>query len=420
LTDIDTHHDPAPRPRFFYGYTVVAASFLIMLLGWGLYIVFGVFFNPLVDEFGWTSAVTSGAYSLSSILHGVLGIAMGGLVDRFGPRLVVTVCGIFLGAGYLLMSQVQTVWQLYLFYGVIIGIGMGGLWIPLVSPISRWFVARRSMMTGIVISGLTIGQLVAPPVIGRMIAAYDWRQSYIILGIVVLVVIVIAAQFLKRDPGRLGQSPYGAGGRIESASSSGLIGYSLNEAVKTGQFWQAFVILFCFGYSAFALTVHIVPHVSGLDISEVSAADVLAVNGGAGIIGNFVLGGIIGDRIGNRKTFLIGFALAAAALIWLLPSRELWMLHLFAIVFGIALGSIGTSESPLVARLFGLKNHGLIYGVIGLGFTAGGAVGPFVTGYMHDVNGDYGAAFLVCIAFTVVGFILTLLLKPTRKVGTAL
>ena len=420
MTDDNFNRNITEKPRFFYGYIVVVASFLIMVLGWGLYIVFGVFFNPLLEEFGWTRAVTSGAFSLSSILHGVLGIAMGGLVDRFGPRIIVTFCGVFLGAGYLLMSQVDSIWQIYLFYGVIIGIGMSGLWIPLLSPVTRWFVARRSLMTGIVICGLTLGQLAAPPIIGRMIAAYDWRHSYMILGVIVLVVIVIAAQFLRRDPSRLGLKPYGAGEEIQPTSSPGGIGYSLGESARTVQFWMGIIILFCFGYSAFSLTVHLVPHVTGLGFSDISAADVLAVNGGAGIIGNFLLGGIVGDRIGNRKVFLIGFVLSTASLVFLLPARELWMLHLISILLGIAFGSVGTSESPLIARLFGLKNHGLIYGMIGLGFTAGGAVGPFVTGHIHDITGSYRDAFLVCIGFTVAGLILSALLKPTRKIGGTL
>jgi len=417
LTDDSINQATDAKHRFFYGYIIVVASFIIMVLGWGLYIVFGVFFNPLLEEFGWTRAVTSGAFSLSSILHGVLGIAMGGLVDRFGPRIIVTFCGVFLGAGYLLMSQVYSVWQIYLFYGVIIGIGMSGLWIPLLSPVSRWFVGRRSLMTGIVICGLTLGQLAAPPIIGRMIAAYDWRQSYVILGIIVLVVIVIAAQFLRRDPGRLGLKPYGDSGEVQLSSIPGGIGYSLGEAARTVQFWMGIIILFCFGYSAFSLTVHLVPHVAGLGFSDISAADVLAVNGGAGIIGNFVLGGIVGDRIGNRKVFLIGFVLSTASLVFLLPARELWVLHVISILLGIAFGSVGTSESPLIARLFGLKNHGLIYGMIGLGFTVGGAVGPFITGHLHDINGSYRDAFLVCIGFTVVGLVLSVLLKPTPKIG---
>jgi len=418
LTENSIYHAPAPKPRLFYGYIVVAASFIIMILAWGLYVVFGVFFNPLLAEFGWTRATISGAYSLSTILQGVLGIPVGGLVDRFGPRIVVTVCGVFLGAGYLLMSQVNSVWHIYLFYGVITGIGMSGLWVPLLSPISRWFVARRSMMTGIVVSGLTIGQLIGPLIISRLIVAYDWRLTYIITGGVALFVIVVVAQFLRRDPGQSGQSSAVNGEDARMTPSP--VGYDLKEAVQTVQFWLGFIILFCFGYGAMSITVHLVTHITGLGISDVSAADVLAVNGGVGIFGNFIVGGIIGDRIGNKKVFLIGFVLMVASLVWLLPSRELWMFHLFAVILGIALGGIGTSESPLVARLFGLKNHGLIYAVFALGFTIGGALGPYITGYIHDVNGSYHYAFLACIALMVIGFVLTVLLKPTEKVGTEL
>ena len=420
MTDNNTYHNPTPKPRLYYGYVVVVASLIIMILVHGLFNVFGIFFNPLLDTFGWTRATISGAYSLSNILQGVLGIVMGGLLDRFGPRIVVTVCGVLLGVGYLLMSQVNTVWQIYLFYGVIIGIGMSGLWVPLLSPVSRWFVARRSMMTGIVMSGMTIGGIIAPLIVSRLIIAYEWRQTFIIIGSAILFGIVLFAQFLKRDHSQLGQPSFSVEEDTPKESSRANIGYNLKEALQTNQFWLGFVILFCFGYGILSIAVHLVPHIAGLGISEVSAADVLAVNNGVGIIGNFFVGGIIGDRIGNKKVLLIGLALAVASLVWLLPSDELWMLHLFAIVLGIAAGSIGTSESPLVARLFGLKNHGLIYGVFVLGFTAGGAVGPFVTGYIHDVTSSYYNAFLVCIAFMVVGLILTVLLRPTRKVGMKL
>jgi MFS family permease len=318
------------------------------------------------------------------------------------------------------MSQVNTVWQIYLFYGVIIGIGMSGLWVPLLSPISRWFVARRSVMTGIVMSGMTIGGIIAPLIVSRLIIAYDWRQTFVIIGIAVLFFTVLFAQFLKLGHGHLAMSPDEVGADTRSESSPAVIGYNFKEAAQTIQFWLFFAILFCFGYSVIAIAVHLFPHITGLGISSVSAASVMAVNGGVGIIGNIFVGGFIGDRIGNRKVLLIGFALAIASLVWLLPSRELWMFYLFAVVFSIALGSIGTSESPLVARLFGVKNHGLIYAIIVLGFTAGGAVGPLVTGYIYDSTGSYHNAFLTCIAFIVAGFILTVLLRPTRKVGMEL
>jgi MFS family permease len=405
--------------RFFYGHVMVAVAFIIMMLSWGLYIVFGVFFDPLLNEFGWTRTMISGAYSLSSILSGVVGIAMGGLTDRFGPRFVVTFCGFCLGLGYLLMSQVHALWQFYLYYGVIIGIGMSGVWIPLVSPIARWYVERRSLMTGIVISGLTVGQLTAPPVISRLIAAYDWRLSYIILGGAVMVIIVVLAQFLRRDPGRAGRSAAGEEGERPNFKSSGK-DFNLQEAVRTTQFWLVAIIFFCVGWAAFTITVHIVPHAIDLGIPAITAANILAINGGIGIIGNFVLGGFVGDRIGNRKAFMTGVFIMAASLFWLVFAREIWMLYLFAMAFGIALGGTGTSESPLIARLFGLSSHGLIYGVAALSWTAGSAAGPIVTGYMFDIIGNYQLAFMVSAVIAVLGLVLLIILRPTKRLGTGL
>ena len=142
-------------------------------------------------------------------MRGLLCIVGGGLNDRLGPRVVITLCGFLIGLGYLLMSQVSTVWQLYVFYGVIIGIGMSGFWVPLLSTIVRWFDKRRSMMSGIVLTATGVGILIGAPVANRIISTYDWRISYIIMGSLVLIVILLAAQFLKRAPAQVGQMPDG-------------------------------------------------------------------------------------------------------------------------------------------------------------------------------------------------------------------
>jgi len=216
------------KPRFFYGYAVVGAAFIVMLVAQGAFLSFGVFFKPVLTDFGWTRAMTSGAFSLCFLLNGLLGIGMGMLNDRRGPRLVVTTCGILLGAGYLLMSQIDTIWQLYLFYGVIVGIGISGAWVPLLSTVSRWFVKRRALMCGIVLSGVGIGVVIIPPLAAWLISIYSWRTSYIIVGIIVLVLVILAAQFLRRDPSQVGQLPYGA---IEvEAESSGLVYSSILRA----------------------------------------------------------------------------------------------------------------------------------------------------------------------------------------------
>jgi len=404
---------PGAKPGFFYGYIVVVAALCIMAAIWGTYYAFGVFFKPVLTEFGWTRAMTSGAFSLSMIMHGLVGVVMGGLNDRLGPRIVMTLCGFLLGLGYLLMSQVSTFWQLYLFYGVIIGTGMGGAFVPLLSTVARWFVARRGTMTGIVLVGTGIGALIGPPVANQLISTYDWRTSYIIIGSIVLVVVVSVAQLLRRDPSQIGQVPYGESEGEEQQLKLGDEGFSLKEAVYTRQFWLFFVMLICIGFIMYTIIVHIVPHVTDLGISSAGAANILATIGGLLIVGRVVLGSAA-DRIGNRQVFIIGFILTSAASFWLVSAAEMWMFYLFAVVFGFAHGGMGASESPLVAELFGLSSHGLIFGAAILGFTIGAAIGPLLAGYIFDVTGNYQVAFLVCASAGIVGLALTMLLRPIR------
>lgn len=406
---------PGARPGFYYGYMVVGAALLIMAVTFGAYNSFGIFFEPMLADFNWTRAITSGGFSLSWIMQGLLGIVMGRFTDRFGPRLVLTISGVLVGLGYLLMSQVSAVWQLYLFYGVIIGSGMGGCWVPMVSTIARWFTKRRTLMTGVALIGISIGTLIAAPVVSRLISAYDWRISYVIVGGTVMVVVVLAARLLRRDPGQGRQKPYGGSEQEKQESVAEAHSVSLSQAGHTRQFWLTSGMFFCFGFSVYTVLTHIVLHAIGLDISSASAANILAMAGGLSIVGRIVLGSAA-DRFGNRQVFVIGFILMSATLFWLVPARELWALYLFAIVFGFAFGGCATSESPLVAELFGLRSHGLILGVINvLGFTFGAAVGPLIGGYIFDITGSYQLAFIVCGALSVVGLILSALLSRVSK-----
>ena len=406
---------PGARPRFFYGYVVVGAALLIMAIMWGAYNSFGIFFEPVLAYFNRTRTIISGSLSLSWIMQGLLGIIMGRLTDRLGPRVVLTISGFLVGLGYLLMWKIGAVWQLYLFYGVIIGSGMGGSWVPIVSTVARWFAKRRSLMTGIVLSGISIGTLIGAPVASRLISAYDWRMSYVIVSGIVLVVVVLAAQLLRRDPTQAKQRPYGENEGEKQEPVSETHSFSLREAVRTRQFWLTSSMFFCFGFCFYTIMTHIVLHAIGLGISSTSAANILATIGGLSIVGRIVLGSAA-DRFGNRQVFIIGFILMAAALFWLVPAKELWALYLFVVVFGFAIGGCATSESPLVAGLFGLRSHGLILGVINLlGFIFGAAVGPLIGGYIFDTTNSYQLAFIICAAMSVVGLILTVLLSPLQK-----
>jgi len=405
---------PGTRPRFFYGYIVVIAAFFIFVVSWAAYNSFGVFFNPLLEEFGWNRAVTSGAFSLSMFIYGVLGIVVGALNDRFGPRAVLTFCSILLGLGYLLMSQISALWQLYLFWGVLIGIGMSGVWVPLLSTVARWFDKRRTLMTGIVIAGLGIGGLIGPPLISRLLATYDWHLSLIIVGIAVLLFVVIAAQFIKRAPTQMRQLPdVETKGKYQAAQSI-TNSFSFKEAIRTTQFWIVFGMFLCYGFGTYAIVVHIVQYAIDLEISPVSAANILAARGAVVILGNYILGALA-DRVGNRQIYIIGFVMMSAALLWLPLAEEEWMLYLFIVVAGFASGGMGASESPITARLFGISSHGLIYGVVHVGFTIGAAAGPFITGYIFDMTNSYQLAFIVCAAMGIAGLLLTVFLRPVEK-----
>jgi MFS family permease len=400
--------------RFFYGYFVVGASLLIMATMWGVYYAFGVFFKPVLNEFGWTKAMTSGAFSLASMMNGLLAVAVGGLTDKFGPRMVMTVCGLFLGLGFMLMSQISNVFHLYLFYGIFVGAGMSGSFIPLTSTVARWFFKRRGLMTGIVAAGSGIGALIGPPVASRLIPIYGWRTSYVILGSITLLVVVLSAQFIKRDPTQVGQIPYGKNQREQVGLNLRAEGLSLKEAVSSTRFWIFFTTGFCYGYCVFAIMVHITPHAIESGISAVRAANILAAIGCLSIVGKVLLGRV-GDIVGNRRTLILGFILMSLALIGLVPAPIAWMLFLIAGLFGFAFGGIAVSHSPLVAELFGLRSHGVIFGVFGMSVGWGGAMGPLLTGYLFDVTNSYQMAFLLCAVISLAGILFAALLRTEKS-----
>lgn len=407
------------KPGFFYGYVIVAAAFSIVIIAHGAQYTFGIFFKPILTEFGWTSAATSGAFSLYLVLWGLLSIFVGRLNDSFGPRIVMTASGFFLGLGYLLMSQVSVLWQLYLFYGVIIAIGMSGAWVPLISTVPKWFVKRRGLMTGIVTSGSGIGTILLSLAASRLISVYGWRISYMIVGSGVLVLLMLAAQFLRRDPQQIGQLPYGEDETKGESLNAQAREFSLQEAIRTGQFWLVCAIFLCFGFILYTIMVHIVPHAIDLGISPIIAANIIVIIGGVNAVGRIIIG-YSSDRIGVKPSLLISFILMGIALLWVMVAKEVWMFYLFAIIFGFGYGGLATLTSMVTAELFGLRSLGAIVGVVMFSFTLGGAIGPLLAGSIFDISGSYKPAFLASAAVSAAGIILSSVLKPitsTKEVG---
>jgi MFS family permease len=383
-------------------------------MAWGAHYSFGVFLKPLINEFGWTRAATSGAYSLNMFLIGGVGILSGRLTDRFGPRLVVTVSGLLMGVGYLLMSRISGIWQIYLFYGVLMSAGLAGMWVPLLSTVARWFVKRRGLASGIAVSGGGVGTAIMPPLANHLISSYSWRASYLIIGAILLAVTVVIAQFLKRDPGQMGLLAYGADSVSTDSPDSGSQGLSLWEAVRGRQFWIICVVFLCGALGIQTVMVHIVPHATDIGVSPAAAATVLSVVGILSI-GSRVGMGSIADRSGSRIVMVIVLALMSASFLLLLFANELWMLYLFAVVFSVAYGGFAAVLSPVVAEYFGLRVHGAVFGLAGFAVGIGDAIGSLVAGRIFDISGSYYWAFMLCAMLGVAGIVLSILLRAARK-----
>lgn len=399
-------------PRIYYGYVILAACFLIMTVLYGTQYSFGVFFKPMSDEFGWTRALTSGPFSLSMILGGLLSILAGRLSDKFGPRIVVTFGGIIFGSGYLLMSRITNLWGLYLSYGIMVAIGSSTLYVPLVSMMARWFSKRRSLMIGIGISGIGFGIGVVPAIASQLIISFDWRTSLFVVGVASTVIIVLTAQLLKAEPPK--PLPHDNIDKNTEANAHVRVeGLSFRESTKNTQFWMIFIAWVLYGFFYQVGVVHTVPYATDLGMSALSAAALLTIIGLIGILGRIGMG-FTGDRFSNKATVLVSFALLAVAFIGLSASSTVPMLYVFAVLYGIFSG-VGILIAPIIAENFGFKDLGALTGAMMFANTIGGAISPIFAGYIFDTTGNYRLAFISCGIFGVAASIIIWMLKPVSK-----
>lgn len=385
------------RGGLHYGHVVVGVSFLIMAVSDGSIYSFGVFFEPLVEQFGWTRALISGSFAAFSGLYGVFSVASGMLTDRLGPRIVVTISGLVLCSGFLLMSQATSVSHLYVAYGLLIAAGFSGMPVPLQSTAARWFKAQRGLMTGIVMAGTGAGTMLMPLLANWLLRGSDWRMAYMVLGLVLAAVVVPSAQLLRRNSGKDVRSRVNPREALteRAATQPEQPGLDLKGAARTGRLWLLCLAFMSFGYVMHAVMVHIVIHARGLGATPAEAAGAMTVIGFFGMTGRIGVGSSA-DRLGVRRPLVSMLATLSAALFWLTFAAQPWTVMAIAAVFGFVYGGTLPLLSNTVAEFFGLRAHGGILGMLVCFIGIGSAMGPVVTGYLFDLLGSYFVPFAVC------------------------
>jgi MFS family permease len=399
------------RAPFFYGYIIIAAGFFIQAVVWGISNSFGIFFDPLIKEFDWSRATISGAASLGLLVHGISSMALGNLNDRFGPRLIMSACSLSIGMGFFLMAIVDSVWQLYLFYGLIAAVGLGGIDVIPLSTASRWFLKKRGLMSGVIKVGTGVGMFIMPFFINWLLNNYGWRHSFVVLAFIIIISILFFAQFLVRDPigkAQLIDNGINPASKKHNDSEKGL---TVRQAIRTRQLWTICVVYFIILFCVYTILMHIVQHAIDLGISPGIAAGILSTIGGVSITGRLLMGWA-SDKIGEKSALMICLLCLLVALFWLQAVQTLWMFYLFATIYGFAHGGFFSLVSPLVAKFFGTKSHGLLFGIVIFSSTIGGAIGPFIAGYIFDITASYKIIFITLAVLCAIAMVLTASLKP--------
>jgi len=406
--------------KFFYGWVVVACTFTILCVAYGIQFSFGVFMPYISADTGWDRASLSLPYSCYVFVYSALGVVSGRLTDRLGPRAVLIAGGCLLGGGIMLMSRVHALWQLYIVLGLVAASGMSAAYVPCNATVVRWFARKRGLALSITSSGASFGMFIFPPLATALIMAYGWRGAYLILGLLALCLIVACAAFVARDPEKMGLHPDGLP-PLDPPSSHAAMDislprdWSLAEAKRTAAFWLMVAIFTLTWLVVFMPMVHIVPFAVDLGIARFRAAMTISVIGFAGFAGRLAIG-TISDRFGRALTLGVCLLLQALAFAGFTLSTGLWLLYSAAALFGFSYGGVTALFPALIGDFFGPMSVGSIVGFIFALAGAPAAFGPLIAGYIYDATRSYSAAFELSAALNLGALLLVFLLKkPARE-----
>lgn len=416
------------QPRFFYGWIIVAVSFITLFLVVGSRFSLGVFYVALMEEFHWSRANTAGVFALMLVVHAVFSLGVGKLFDRIGPRRLFPLGALVTAIGFAACSQINAIWQLYVFLGFVSALGITALaFVPHMALVSTWFKRQRGLATGIAYSGIGGGVLILAPYIQTLISNSGWRLTFVILAsAIVVIVIPLTAIFHRHRPQDIGLAPDGdplseTQGTNESIASCPNTSinhdWSVMQAIRTRTFWFLVGTGLSMGLLLNTLMVHQMAHVLDIGFSKTIGALVLGLVGALRSFGGMIFGGL-SDRLGREYTYMLGTIISVVGLILLMTLHaptQTGQLYAFAVLYGLGHGGLGPIYASSTADLFPGRALGTIMGCLEAAYGIGGALGTFTAGYMYDLTGHYQTLFTMVIAATIISCLCLWLAGPRHR-----
>lgn len=415
------------RLPFFYGWVIVAISFVTMAVAVNTRTAFSLLYPSIVDEFHWDRGLAAGAFSFGFLMTAALSPFVGMMVDRYGPRPVVELGVLLMAGGLLLATTIQEPWQLYLSLGFLVGGGANCAGYSVQSQyLPLWFVRRRGLAVGLAFSGVGFGSILLLPWVQSIIQQAGWRASCWALGILVVVVLGPLNLFIWRRPQSIGLEPDGAAAPIAGSVArkpANIVDqawveteWTLVRAMRTSRFWWLASGYFCALFSWYAVQVHQTKYLIEIGFDPIEAAWALGLVGVVSIPGQVAFGAL-SDRIGRESVWTIGcagFVICYAALILLESSPTRTLLYAMVLSQGVLGYALTAVMGPIVTEIFEGPRFGVIFGTITIALLAGGAAGPWVMGVVHDLTGSYQLAFIMAIACSIFSALAVWFAAPRR------
>ena len=387
----------------FYGWYILASCFVILFFNSGARFSIGVMFKPMIAEFGWTRASFSLAFFLNMILYALSLTVVGRFYDRYGPKWVIIVSTVFLSAGYMSISVIDSFWKFLIFYGILSAVGLGGTSVPFIASLtSKWFEKGRGLAISLALSGNSLGHFVLVPLFTILVLRYGWRVSYFCIGLIMLLVnIILALLVIKGDPDDLGQRPFGHKRRDNMSEKRAQVSLGINpqdlslrQAMRTYSFWLFLIVMFICGSGDFLVTTHLIPLVTDYDISPTTAGNMLAWYGLMSLAG-ILIAGPASDLIGNKIPIALTFLMRFLLFLLILRYQNLVSFYIFALAFGFTHLITAPLTPTLMGKLYGFSHVGLLSGFITTIHHLGGGFWAYVGGLIFDKTGSYQLAFIL-------------------------